>query len=199
MAGRHSAKTSKAPIITVIVVALLIIIVGVVSFFISTGNTGIAITETQPQTTTEQTTEVYTQDDTVAVETTIPVTEEQGVTSEQTEAVDVLIPTYAGEEAKYFNASFSPFKAIDTSTGSECSLREVFGSSYSGGTVTFNDDGTFTDQIISSRGAYAVSGEMISATYINDKNMNITVNSWNGDTPSELVINYGGYDVYFEG
>lgn len=199
MAGRHSAKTSKAPIITVIAVALLIIIVGLVSFFISTRNNDVPITATQPQSTTQQTTEIYTQDDNVTVETTMSVTEEQGVTFTQTETVDVLVPTQAGEEEKYFNASFSPFKAIDTSTGSECSLREVFGSSFSGGTVTFKDDGTFTDQIISSIGAYAVYGEIISATYVNDKNMNITVNYWNEDTPSELVINYGGYDVYFEG
>ncbi len=199
MAGRHSAKTSKAPIITVIAVVLLIIIVGVISFFVSTGNTDVPIMETQPQTTIEQLTESDTQAETVPVETTVPVTEEQGVTSAQTEAVDVLIPTQAGEEAKYFSASFSPFKAIDTSTGSECSFREVFGSSYSAGMVMFNEDGTFIDQIISSRGAYAVSGEKISATYVNDKNMIISVNSWNGDIPSELVINYGGYDVYFEG
>ena len=199
MAGKHSVKTSKAPIITVIAVILLIITVGVISFFISTENTDVPITETQVQTTVEQVTEVITQAETVVVETTLPVTEEQGVTSGETEPINVLVPTQEGEEAKYFNASYSPVKAVDTSTGNECSLREVFGSSYSGGTIIFNSDGTFTDQIISSRGAYAVSGEKISATYVNDKNMNITVNNWNSDTPSEFVINYGGYDVYFEG
>lgn len=199
MAGRHSTKTSKAPIIFVIAVIVLIIAVGVTVFFMNTGNTDVPVTETQPLTTTEQPTENYTQADTTVEATTVPVTEEQGVTSAETVAVDILVPTQEGQEIKYFNATYSPSKAIDTSTANECSLREVFGSSYSGGVITFNSDGTFVDQIISSRGAYVVTGEIISATYVNDKNMDITVISWNGDTPSEFVINYGGYDVYFEG
>lgn len=199
MAGRHSVKTSKAPIITVIIVVLLIVIVGVVSFFISTKNNDVPITEIQQQTTIEQPTEIFTQTETDVVEiNTIPTTKEQGFTSAQTEAVDIFVPTQAGEETTFFNASYSPVKAVDTFTDNECSLREVFGSSYSGGMIKFNDDGTFTDQIISSGGAYVVSGEMISATYLNDKNMKITVSNWDENIPSTLVINYGGYDVYFE-
>lgn len=46
-------------------------------------------------------------------------------------------------------------------------------------------------------GAYVVEGEDISATYSNDKNMQISVNEWENGAPKDFVVNYGGYDVYF--
>ena len=201
MAGRHSAKTSKAPIVIVFAIILLIVAVGVVVFFMNSKNSDISETQPQQLASTEvQATEIKdTQSQIIEEITTIPVTEEQGVTSAETVPIDIIVPTQQGAEVSYFEASYSPVKAVDSSTGNECSLSEVFGSSYSGGAITFYSDGTFLDLIISSRGAYVVSGETISATYVNDKNMDITVNSWNDNIPSDFIINYGGYDVYFEG
>ncbi|MCD8026122.1 MAG: hypothetical protein LUF33_04110 [Clostridiales bacterium] len=46
-------------------------------------------------------------------------------------------------------------------------------------------------------GSYVIKDDTITATYTNDKNMSITVTQWNGDTPTQFIVNYGGYDVYF--
>lgn len=114
---------------------------------------------------------------------------------------DILVPgAENNNDSALFNATFLPYKAIDTYTDTEVSLKEVFGSSFSAGTVTFNDDGSFKDTLVYSSansGAYSVFDNKISATYSNDKNMQIEVLEWNEGTPSEFIINYGGYDVYF--
>lgn len=112
----------------------------------------------------------------------------------------IVVPTQQGQESKYFSASFNPTKAVDTSTNEECSLREVFGSSYSGGSLVFYDNGTFADNLLATSentGGYAISGDTLYATYSNDKNMKITVTSWSDSEPAEIIVNYGGYDVYF--
>lgn len=112
----------------------------------------------------------------------------------------IVVPTQQGQESKYFSASFTPTKAVDTSTDEKCSLREVFGSSYSGGSLVFYDNGTFADNLLATSensGGYAISGDTLYATYSNDKNMKITVTSWSDSEPAEIIVNYGGYDVYF--
>ena len=179
MAGRHSAKTSKKPIVIICIVTAVIII-GVICavIFFNSGS--------KPANTTSTTTQLTTQSETFAGETS--------------EVSKVVVPTQGGQEVSYFNATYVPYKAVDSSTNEECTLREVFGSAFSQGVITFNSDGTFTDSVTSSSansGAYAVEGDKIVATYTNDKNMSVKVASWEGDTPSELIINYGGYDVYF--
>lgn len=206
MAGRHSQKSSKAPI-AVISIAAVIIIVGVVCaimFFSGKGKTP----DTEPSTasdtqiTAEQQTTAPTENKketqaTANEETTSP---EATTDSKPVETQKVVVPTKNGGNVSYFNASYMPYKAIDTSTNNECSLREVFGSAERGA-LTFNSDGTFTDGVNGSKivsGAYAVEGETISATYTNDKNMSVRVTSWDENTPSEMIINYGGYDVYFK-
>lgn len=204
MAGRHSAKSSKKPLV-IICIAVAVIIIGVVCaviFFNSGSKT--ANTDT---TTTQKTTSTVQSTSAESAETTLqpttaeqPTTQIESFTGETSEVPKVVVPTQSGQEVSYFNATYVPYKAIDSSTNEECSLREVFGSSFSQGVITFNSDGTFTDSVTSSSvdsGAYAVEGDTIVATYSNDKNMSVKVVSWEGDTPSELIINYGGYDVYF--
>lgn len=201
MAGRHSAKSSNSVIKIISIIAVIIIVVVciviAVNFF------------TKNETPSNETVATTQQSTTVVTETTSqtePETEvsatEQGVTADPSteETQVVVVPTQNVEDVSYFNATYVPYKAIDTATDTECTLKEVFGSSYAGGVITFNSDGTFSDSLMSSsisKGAYVVEGETIRATYSNDKNMSISVNGWDGDTPSELVINYGGYDVYF--
>lgn len=124
---------------------------------------------------------------------------EEGMTMQSSNAESVLVPGDL-DNATYFSATFSPYKAVDSETGEECSFKEVFGSSYSGGSIVFNSDGSFTDTLTTSSsnsGAYAVQDSNLAATYSNDRNMDISVNSWDGRTPTDIVINYGGYDVYF--
>lgn len=204
MAGRHSAKSSKKPLV-IICIAAAVIIIGVVCAVIFF-NSGSKPANTN-QATTQQTTSTVQLTSAESADTTLqpttaeqPTTQVESFTGETSEVPKVVVPTQSGQEVSYFNATYVPYKAIDSSTNEECSLREVFGSSFSQGVITFNSDGTFTDSVTSSSvdsGAYAVEGDTIVATYSNDKNMSVKVVSWEGDTPSELIINYGGYDVYF--
>lgn len=204
MAGRHSAKTSKKPIVIICIVAAVIII-GVICavIFFNSGSkpANTTSTTTQQTTSTVQSTSVESAQTTLQpTESEQPTTQSETFAGETSEVSKVVVPTQGGQEVSYFNATYVPYKAVDSSTNEECTLREVFGSSFSQGVITFNSDGTFTDSVTSSSansGAYAVEGDKIVATYTNDKNMSVKVASWEGDTPSELIINYGGYDVYF--
>ena len=201
MAGRHSAKSSNSliKIISIIAIIVILVVCTVIVVNIFTNNEQ-SVSETTAS--TQQTTTVNEETTAEAELITSEPTTEQGVTADPStqETQVVVVPTQNGEDVSYFNATFVPYKAIDTVTDTECTLKEVFGSSYAGGVITFNSAGTFSDSLLSSsinKGAYVVEGETISATYENDKNMSISVQSWDGDTPSEFVINYGGYDVYF--
>lgn len=204
MAGRHSAKTSKKPIVIICIVTAVIII-GVICalIFFNSGSKP----ENTTSTTSQQTTSTVHSTSVESAQTTLqpteseqPTTQSETFAGETSEVSKVVVPTQGGQEVSYFNATYVPYKAVDSSTNEECTLREVFGSAFSQGVITFNSDGTFTDSVTSSSansGAYAVEGDKIVATYSNDKNMSVKVASWEGDTPSELIINYGGYDVYF--
>lgn len=204
MAGRHSAKTSKKPIVIICIVAAVIIIgviCAVIFFNSSSKPANTTSTTTQQTTSTVQSTSVESAQTTLQpTESEQPTTQSETFAGETSEVSKVVVPTQGGQEVSYFNATYVPYKAVDSSTNEECTLREVFGSAFSQGVITFNSDGTFTDSVTSSSansGAYAVEGDKIVATYTNDKNMSVKVASWEGDTPSELIINYGGYDVYF--
>ena len=204
MAGRHSVKTSKKPIVIICIVTAVIII-GVICavIFFNSGSkpANTTSTTTQQTTSTVQSTSVESAQTTLQpTESEQPTTQSETFAGETSEVSKVVVPTQGGQEVSYFNATYVPYKAVDSSTNEECTLREVFGSAFSQGVITFNSDGTFTDSVTSSSansGAYAVEGDKIVATYTNDKNMSVKVTSWEGDTPSELIINYGGYDVYF--
>lgn len=208
---RYSKKTSKKPIaaIIIIIVVLIAAAVGVYIYFSMNGTNENSEKPNDASTLTSETTLTYQTDAVYSDASSQPQSETQdnndsgdSQSAEETisEHNQVVVPTKGSGEISYFNATYVPYKAVDTITDSECSLREVFGSSFSNGVLTFNSDGTFTDSVISASsnyGEYAVEGTEISATYSNDKNMQIKALGWDGDTPTELVINYGGYDVYF--
>lgn len=203
MSENRYKKSSKAPMIILIVVSVIIVAGIICAVIFLNGNT----TPKDPKDLIEETTILElptdgaqdTQPQTESIDNTEDHTHENNQPQQSSEVV--VVPTInGGEQGDYFSASFSPSSAIDTFTDTNCSLKEVFGSSYSGGSITFNSDGTLSDNLSltgASTGAYAVEGDKIVATYTNDKNYIITVTKWNGDVPAEIIINYGGYDVYF--
>lgn len=203
MAGKHSAKSSKTPVIIISIVAVLIaVVIGVVVFLNLGDKTNSNSTESTTESTTVQVAETENLSD--PQQNAEDTTKEEGVTIPENEGenVDVVVPTNGDGEIRYFNATYVPSYAIDADSEEECSLKEVFGSSYAGGVLTFNEDGTFTDSLTSldaGSGAYVVEGDSITATYSNDKNMTIEVEVWDNGTPLEFHINYGGYEVYFKG
>lgn len=202
MAGRRVQKSSKKPFV-IFLIAVAVIIAGIVCllvFFNVNSHTPDNKATTVVTTTSEQIVSVTSNSAEEEQITTTSVEAEKTTQAEPAETQKVVVPTKNGGEIGYFNATYVPYKAIDTMTNEECSLREVFGSSFGKGTITFNEDGTFTDSVISSSansGAYAAEGEAIVATYSNDKNMTVSAVGWDNGTPKELIINYGGYDVYF--
>ncbi len=206
MSAKHSSnsvKKSKKPIIIAIIVAA-VVICGAVAVVIGMNNGwfGGKTSSTEPTTSpTTQTQTVATQAQTSS--TAQSQSESQAVSStdaDETENSGIVVPTSGGQQKSSFNATFVPNKVIDTSTGSQMTLRDFFGSAYTEGAITFNSDGTFTDTLTATEnnsGAYIVEDDTITMTYTNDKNILITVDSWSGDTPSEIIVHYNGCDVYF--
>lgn len=218
MAGRHAAHQApsnnkkKLIIIIICILAAAGLITGGVLLFMNSQKT-----PDEPQTAT---TAAATQQTTVAAtaaaaQTAAPAEQKseaatkaqddgQGAAqgSKTTPTVpDIVIPTQEGVQVTYFNASYIPIgEAKDALTGESVSLREALGTGYTEGTLTFNDDGTFTDNIMTggeASGRYVVQGETITATYADDRNMDITVTSWSNGAPAQFCVNYGGCIVYF--
>lgn len=213
MAGRHAAASSgKKPLIIVIISVLAAALIGGGIFFFMNMNSKSdnkkPVETTTPETQTQQTTVADTtgsqssakaaQAQTQAPKKPIEDTENTATTS----AADIVVPTQAGQEVSYFNATYIPNgEAKDIESGNSVSLREVLGAGYTEGALTFNSDGTFTDTLSAASpdttGKYVVQGDKITATYASDKNMEITVTSWDNGEPSQFYINYGGCYVYF--
>ena len=216
MAGRHSAKPekkSKVPLIIIIAVAVAVIAGVIVLIIFLNGNSQKPTDENIETTVATSTVEETIQ---TAVATTTSVSDESSssetqnsaeyhsldetLPAETEESVDVVVPTNGGEKKAGFNATYIPYKAVDPDSGDDVPLREFFGTSYADGVITFNSDGTFRDGLISSSansGAYIVEDNTINATYTNDKNITITINSWEDDAPSAFTVHYNGCDVYF--
>lgn len=215
MAGRHSAqpeKTSKLPLIIIIAVAVAVIAGVIVLIIFLNGNSQKSPddnTETtvassvaeETSLTTVQTTSVTEEDNSSDVQNSVEYhSSDETLPPETEESVNIVVPTKGGEKKDGFNATYIPYKAVDPDSGDDVPLRDFFGTSYADGVMTFNSDGTFRDGLISSSansGAYIVEDNTITATYTNDKNVTITINSWEDDAPSDLTVHYNGCDVYF--
>lgn len=216
MSGRHAVKSSKKPLIIVIcAVVLVAVIAAVIILFMNLSGKNNNSTTTVPSTVVTVTTSESassTQKASEEAETSQSSSEssevsqdptEQGYTTESSSNdSEIVVPTISGEDQKpKFSATLIPYYAKDENTSEEYSLKDLFGSAYSGGGLTFNEDGTFFDGITNSSvnsGAYIVEGDSVVITYSNDKNVIATVTEWNGDVPSEITLNYGGIVVSFK-
>ena len=213
MSGKHAANSSKKPLIIVIcAVVLVALIAGAVILFMnfSGKNDNSATTvPTSAISTTAVNTDPTQNISGSASEPTQPAAEsgvtsqeptEQGFTSDNDS--EIVVPTISGEEQKpKFSATLVPYYAKDENSSEEVSLRDLFGSAYSGGGFTFNEDGTFIDGITNTSantGAYIVEGDNIIITYSNDKNVIAAVTEWNGNVPKEFTVNFGGITVSFK-
>lgn len=216
MAGKHAAHAAsgskkKIIIIIVCVIAALGLIAGGIMFWLnSQGNTDTKKTAattapTVATTVTAASGDNNTKQTEAAAETTKSSDNTEETKSQQSHASqvvpDIQVPTQEGVDVTYFNGTYIPNgEAEDDQTGESVSLRDALGSGYSEGTLTFNSDGTFTDTIMSgevSSGRYVVQNETITATYSDDRNMEITVSSWSNGAPAQFTVNYGGCIVHF--
>lgn len=213
MSGRHAANSSKKPLIIVIcAVVLVALIAGAVILFMNfsgkNDNSATTVPTSAISTTAVNTDPTQNISDS-ASEPTQPAAEsgvtsqeptEQGFTSDNDS--EIVVPTINGEEQKpKFSATLVPYYAKDENSSEEVSLRDLFGSAYSGGGFTFNEDGTFIDGITNTSansGAYIVEGNNIIITYSNDKNVIAAVTEWNGNVPKEFTVNFGGITVSFK-
>ena len=215
MSGKHAVKSSKKSLIIIIcVVVLVAVIAGAVILFMNLSgknNNSATTVPTVAASTAANTNSTQNVSDSVS-ETTQPATKsgeasqeptEQGFTSESSDNdSEIVVPTISGEEQKpKFSATLVPYYAKDENSSEEVSLRDLFGSAYSGGGFTFNEDGTFIDGITNTSansGAYIVEGDNIIITYSNDKNVIAAVTEWNGNVPKEFTVNFGGITVSFK-
>ena len=208
MSGKHAVRSSKKSLIIIIcVVVLVAVIAGAVILFMNLSGKNNNSATTAPTAAAS----THNVSDSVS-ETTQPATKsgeasqeptEQGYTAEtSSNDSEIVVPTISGEEQKpKFSATLIPYYAKDENSSEEYSLRDLFGSAYSGGGFTFNEDGTFIDGITSASansGAYIVEGDSVVITYSNDKNVIAAVTKWNGDVPAEITVNYGGIIVSFK-
>ena len=212
MSGKHAVKSSKKSLIIIIcVVVLVAVIAGAVILFMNLSGKNNNSATTPPPPPADNTNPTQNVSNSVS-ETTQPATKsgeasqeptEQGYTAEtSSNDSEIVVPTISGEKQKpKFSATLIPYYAKDENSSEEYSLRDLFGSAYSGGGFTFNEDGTFIDGITSASansGAYIVEGDSVVITYSNDKNVIAAVTKWNGDVPAEITVNYGGIIVSFK-
>ncbi len=208
MAKRYNSNDTKiTKIISIALVVVLVVVIGVIIFKNVFGEEPPkTLPSTYDQVATTELIEATTSNS--SEESKKPTDKEanKGETSATEPTTEkVVVPSDGGEDAKYFSGIYTPYRVVDTLAEEfeedEVTLREAFGEAYSGGLIAFYKDGTFKDTVTTSSansGSYKVSGEMIIATYADDKNMEITVTGWSGGRPAEFMIEYGGgYQVYF--
>lgn len=218
MAGNHLAPPNKKRIVVIITIAVLVaaLIAGGVVFFVNQGKTApkekpeatVFSTASQPAGTVsskaqqQSTTEAANNNATGASKKNT--NDKQASAQEQVSAPsvqDIVVPTEAEGEVTYFSNSYSPNgEAKDAESGESVPLREALGASFAEGTLTFHDDGTFTDSVITggvSTGRYHVQNETVTAIYSDDRNMEIDVTEWENGMPAKFSVNYGGCIVYF--
>ena len=195
----------------IIIIAAAVVIIASLIVIIIALNSGKSGDDNKQQQTTAATAAVN--DTTEAAEKSLPdspPTSETPAGTEEPETmptIDINIPTEGGEVTHFDGVYVPDSYAEDVSTGAKVSMRSLFGSGYSSGAITFSSDGTFTDTLSMSgteSGAYNAENRQIVATYLPDRQMDITVIEWNdaSSKPDSFYIIYslGGdarYKVYF--
>ena len=189
-------KKSKAPVVVIIIAAAVLIAAAVFAILYFNG--------VFDQNKGDEASSVTTTSDEFGTTAAQGMHGELPPDSQSSEESNVVLPpTEAEGDITYFSGTFTPNgKVIDKLTGNEnATLREVFGDGYnSNGGITFNNDGTFKDTLrptSNNNGGYVVQNEKVIATYSDDKNMDITVTEWDGNTPKSFYVVYADYEVYF--
>ena len=213
--GQSDEHAEKRPKITIslwlfiaIIAFLVLLIIGITFYSVQrelnsdnkNNNTTIAATE---QTTAAETTQAVTEETTEKSiqKTTEESTENEEAAVEPTTQAIVVSGAESADKNLNFDAEMYPYKAFDNVGKRDASVKEVFGSVYGGEGITFDKNGLFSDNITQSEynyGAYTVTDGVINMTYSNDKNKSAEIISYKGNVPSEIKIDYVGYDVYFK-
>lgn len=211
MKAKHAEKRPKITIslwlFIAIIAFLVLLIIGITFYSVQrelnsdnkNNNTTIAATE---QTMAAETTQAVTEETTEQSiqKTTEESTDKEAAVEPTTQAI-VVSGAESADKNLNFDAEMYPYKAFDNVGNRDASVKEVFGSVYGGEGITFDKNGLFSDNITQSEynyGAYTVTDGVINMTYSNDKNKSAKIISYKGNLPSEIKIDYVGYDVYFK-
>lgn len=213
MDNDNKFKLSKKQLIIIISAVAAVLIAAAVLTIILVNSGKSKSDDKQPETTSAVTASTSvtesTQTTTKALPDTPPTSEVPAATEEPETlpVIDINIPTEGGEVTHFDGVYVPNSNAEDVATGEKVSMRSLFGPSYSGGAVTFKSDGTFTDTLSMSgtqAGAYNAENHKINATYLPDRQMDITIIEWDGSSPKPfsfyIIYNLGGdanYKVYF--
>ena len=205
--NKNILKSIIAAVIAAAIIATVIIVIAI-NQNKDSGKSGTQETTASTTVSTEPVTQ-ETQPATKELPDALPSTEAPVATEEPETlpTIDIALPTNGGE-VTYFSAVYVPdSSAEDISNGTKVSMRSLFGQSYSSGVLTFNADGTFTDTLSSTgtaAGAYHVEDGQITAVYLPDRQMDITVIDWDAQNnkPFSFYVIYSmgenaNYKVYF--
>lgn len=213
MKAKHAEKRPKITIslwlFIAIIAFLVLLIIGITFYSVQrelnsynkNNNTTAVATE---QTVATETTQTVTEETT---EQSIQETTEESTEQEETTAVEpttqaiIVSGAESADKNLNFDAEMYPYKAFDNVGKRDASVKEVFGTVYGGEGITFDKNGLFSDNITQSEynyGAYTVTDGVINMTYSNDKNKSAEIISYKDNVPSEIKIDYVGYDVYFK-
>lgn len=212
MKAKHAEKRPKITIslwlFIAIIAFLVLLIIGITFYSVQrelnsdnkNNNTTNAATE---QMTAAETTQAVTEETTgqPIQKTTEGSTEKEEAAVEPTTQAIVVSGAESADKNLNFDAEMYPYKAFDNVGKRDASVKEVFGSVYGGEGITFDKNGLFSDNITQSEynyGAYTVTDGVINMTYSNDKNKSAEIISYKDNVPSEIKIDYVGYDVYFK-
>lgn len=208
MKAKHAEKRTSITINLWLFIAIIafwvLIIIGITIYSV---HKEIASNNNNSTSTVAQSTQIATQSNTdeSVEQTTKAIAESSTYTAEttvQSETNSIVVNGAENADKNLnFNEELYPYKAFDNVGKRDASVKEVFGSVYGGEGLTFDENGLFSDNITQSEynyGAYIVKDGVITMTYANDKNKTAQIIAYDGNTPSEIKIDYVGYDVYFK-
>lgn len=200
-------KNKKALAAALIAVAAVCVIAAVIIIIVNISNS--RGTAEQTETTAAVTvSESSTAEPETAVSSSAETAAQEPHThGEQQTTVNIVLPT-SGGEITHFSGSYVPDgKAEDIATGKAVPMRELFGTGYADSAITFNEDGSFTDGLVASvpkNGKYNVEDGAITAVYLPDESLDITVTEWDAESgaPVTFCVVYNtvgdhGYRVFF--
>lgn len=193
----NSVSINESTLIALIVIccALVIALICAIVFFVTNNNNN----ENSNLNATITTTVAN-----MAESTVTQITTEEQITQIQNTTVDSEQGSSSESTTKYFG-KWQAKKAVNIQTGEEESLRKIYGSAFSqyGGTLTINENGTFSLWI----GVSASEDDHIGTyTFNSENNIDVTYQNGQSDTfkieDSEgvvtIIAKQGEYNIYFQ-
>lgn len=191
--SKRKYGTNKVILILSIVFAALLIGISVFAFLFYESRREEGSVQTES-------TAAYTENESVSPNTSV-VDSEGKTSSEINNGAEQSLLQEAFQTSQ--TLALKPYKAIESETGKEISLTDLFGSAYRtyGGELTLTQDGAFSYYIgVSkngdSKGSYKVEENVLSAVYADGKTAVFRMEEDDGNLV--IIVPIGLYEIYFQ-